>query len=119
MKKFFLFLLIFILASPAISHACHCCDGSNDYDSSQASIQQKTPDYCQPMNAFTKECRNINITKTAMWHGSSVLLVEGSPAVHFIESAALPKASLLLGSPGSPPSFSENPFYLLYSVLRI
>lgn len=118
MKKLFVFLLIFIFASPAISYACHCCP-FNQSDSSRAAIQESSPDCCAQMNVSAKECKNVNLTEKATSPSSKVSFSETSPAAYFSEAARLSKPLALSGGLSSPPNLSETPLYLLHSILRI
>lgn len=118
MKKLFIFLLIFILASPAVVHACDCCI-FNHSDSSQGSIQQKASDCCAQTNVSAKECQNVSIREEATFPGPTASFSETSPIAYFSEVTAFPKPLALLDSSGSPPNFPEKPLFLLHSVLRI
>ncbi len=117
MKKLFIFLLIFIFASPVISHACHYCP--LDSNLSQKSIQHRDADCCAQMNVSAKECQSINITETATSPGPTVSFSEISTVAYFSQVAELPKPLTLLKSFGSLPNLPEKPLYLLHSILRI
>lgn len=118
MKKLFIFLLIFIFASPAVSHACHGCL-FNQSDSSRAVIQESSPDCCAQMNVSAKGCQSTNITERATSSGPTVSFSETLTTDYFSQVAKLPKPRALSESFGSPPNLPEKPPYLINSILRI